>query len=329
MIEGSRSSAVSGSPGGITAVAARARGLCTTVVSGDALAAIDHASGAVELAAALVRAGLAAPTGIGDPDTIDRLARDRVASDLAILARRTDALAVLALDEDRRSLRAIVRGLAAGVSADRRLIGAVPTATLPASLLAALAGSPGVADLAAQLARRHHPFAGALAQARAPSAPIELLEIELALARRFAGLPRPRDRALHTYVTQVIDVENTASALLLAARGADLELDRAFLPGGLRIDRDTFATAAAGPLDAARQRLADALVRTPLARALFAAAPAALEDAALAWQLATQLMLRRTEPLGLAPAVYLVLRRRDEARRLRRAAWRVALGGAA
>jgi vacuolar-type H+-ATPase subunit C/Vma6 len=313
----------------MAAVAARARGLVTTVVSGDALTAIDRARDALELAAALARAGLTLPAGIGDPgtpDTIDRLAGTRVASDLAILARRTDALAVLALDEDRRSLRAIVRGLAAGVAADRRLMGTVPTETLPAPLLAALAGSTSVAELAALLARRRHPFATALASTRTP---IDLLEIELALAQRFAEHPRPRDRALRTYLTQMIDAENTAAALLLAARGSDVELDHAFLAGGLRVDRGTFTTAAAGPLDMSRRRLATALARTPLAHALFAAEPAALEDAALAWQLATQLHLRRTEPLGLAPAVYLVLRRRDEARHLRRAAWRVALGAAA
>jgi vacuolar-type H+-ATPase subunit C/Vma6 len=305
------------------------------VISGDALTAIDRARDALELAAALARAGLTLPAGIGDPgtpdtpgtpDMIDRLAGTRVASDLAILARRTDALAVLALDEDRRSLRAIVRGLAAGVAADRRLTGAVPTETLPAPLLAALAGSTSVAELAALLARRRHPFATALASTRTP---IDLLEIELAFARRFAEHPRPRDRALRTYLAQLIDAENTTAALLLAARGGDVELDHAFVAGGLRVDRGTFTTAAAGPLDMARQRLAAALARTPLARALFAAEPAALEDAALAWQLATQLHLRRTEPLGLAPAVYLVLRRRDEARHLRRAAWRVALGAAA
>ncbi|TMQ04266.1 MAG: hypothetical protein E6J90_51775, partial [Deltaproteobacteria bacterium] len=100
----------------MTAVAARARGLATTVVAADALAAIDRARDAGELAAALARADLRVVAPI-DGDAIDRLARDRVAADLAVLARWTDALAPLELDEDRRSLRAIVRGVAAGASA--------------------------------------------------------------------------------------------------------------------------------------------------------------------------------------------------------------------
>jgi len=87
-----------------------------------------------------------------------------------------------------------------------------------------------------------------------------------------------------------------------------------------------FLAAAAGPLELTRELLARAFAGTPVARA-FGAGASALEDAALAWQLATQARLRRTDPLGLAAVLHLVLRRRDEVRRLRHAAWRLALGG--
>lgn len=310
-------------------VAARARGLTTTVIAGDALAAIDAAADGPALARALACAGLALPAGTAEADAVDRAARDRTAGDLAVLARWTGALDAIALDEDRRSLRAIVRGLAAGASAARRLAGTVPTARLPAPVLATLAAATGLADAAALLDRRRHPLAAAL---HAPRPPVDPLEIELALARRFAehaSVRRARDPALRAYLAQLIDAENTGAALLLASRGGDLDPARAFVPGGRRIDRATFLAAAAGPLDAACAALAGALAGTPLASAVFAPGPAAVEDAALAWQLATQARLRRTEPLGLAPAVYLVLRRRDEARHLRRAAWRIALGGSA
>ena len=75
-----------------------------------------------------------------------------------------------------------------------------------------------------------------------------------------------------------------------------------------------------------------ALAIAALARA-FAGTPladpsASIDDAALAWHLATQAALRRAEPDGLAAVIHHVLRRRAEARRLRRAAWRLALGGA-
>ncbi|HSN27044.1 MAG TPA: hypothetical protein VLT45_12180, partial [Kofleriaceae bacterium] len=93
------------------------------------------------------------------------------------------------------------------------------------------------------------------------------------------------------------------------------------------IDRHTFDGACRDLVDEARARLAEALADTPLAAALFDAAPGALADATLRWQLATQAKLRRLEPLSLAPAIHVILRRRDEARRLRHAAWRTALGG--
>ena len=308
----------------MTAIAARARGLGTTILAADALAELERVRDLDQLAAALGR-GLVSP-GEVDAETIDRLVRDRVASDLAILARWTDRLAPLELDEDRRSLRALVRGLAGAVPARRRLAGTVPTARLSRSRLAALGDAVTIDELVALLARYDHPLAQALAESPTP---IDPLAIELALARRFADLARPYDHAMRDHVEQVIDAENAAAALQLAARGQGVDVDAAFVAGGRLVDRGAFVTAAAAPIDTAREVLARALAHTPLPRALFASAPAALEDAALAWQLQTQARLRRIEPLGLAPAVYVVLCRRDEARHLRRAAWRIALGGAA
>ncbi len=311
----------------MTAIAARARGLVTTVLSADALAGLDRARDAHALAAI---------AGVAEPEAIEHAVRDRAHADLATLARWSDALAPLELDEDRRSLRAIVRGLAAGASARRKLAGAVPTARLPTRALAALAGASSLPELVDLLG--DHPLAPALAQPR-----LDPLELELALARRFGELARTRDRALRTYLAQVIDVENAIAALLLAERGRGYAADAAFVAGGGLIARATFAAAASapprvierpapgfdpGPVDAARARLARAFAKTPVARALYAAEPAAIDEAALAWQLATQAQLRRLQPLGLAPAIYAVLRRREEARHLRAAAWRLALAGA-
>jgi len=301
----------------MSAVAARARGLVTTILTPEVLAEIELARDAPGLATALDHAGLPAEA---DPDAIDAAVRVRTSHDLATLAHWSGALAPLELDEDRRSLRLLVRALAAGLPASRRLTGAVATGTLPAPVLAALASAPDLAGVAEVLGHRDHPFAGVLA-----GRTLDPLAIELALARRFGELARSRDRAMRAYIAQVIDVENTIAALLLAARGDGVP--DAFVPGGRVLERETFEAAIAEPAEAARGRLATSLASTPLAAALFAPAPGALEDAALAWQLETQTRLRRTDPLGLAPAIHLVLRRRDEARRLRHAGWRVALGG--
>lgn len=308
----------------MTAVAARARGLATTVASADVLASIDRARDAGELAAALTRADLRV-AGPLSADVVDRAASDRIAHDLAVLARWSDAIEPLELDEDRRTLRTLVRGLASGAPTASRLAAAIPTAHLPARELAALAALPTIEQLAPALARLHHPLAPALARARSPVDPMEL---ELRLMRRFAELVQSPDPALRQYLAQLIDAENAGAALSLAARGAGIDVERAFVPGGSRIDLDLFAAASTDSMSASRARLAAALAGTPLAAALFQPAPAALEDAALAWQLQTQARRRVTDPLGLAPAIHAVLLRRNEARHLRGAAWRVAMGAA-
>lgn len=308
----------------MTAIAARARGLTTTIASVDVLASIDRARDPDDLAAALARLDLHI-AGPVTADAIDRIASGRISHDLVVLARWSDAIAPLELDEDRRSLRVLVRGIASGAPTTSRLWATIPTAHLPAPALAALAALPAIEQLAPALARLHHPLASALGGARSP---VDPLELELRLMHRFAELARSDDRALRTHFAQLIDAENAGAALLLAARGGGIDVDRAFVPGGSRIDRDLFAAASAGSLDALRARLATALVGTPLAAALFQPAPAALEDAALTWQLQTQAHMRRIDPLGLAPAIHAVLLRRNEARHLRRAAWRVAMGAA-
>lgn len=265
------------------------------------------------------------PEPAGSPRAIEDRLRDRAAAELAILARWGDAaIAPLELDEDRHTLRGIARGIAASIAPGQRIARAIPTRALPVRRLGTIANAASFAELRRLLA--DHPLAPACDGD-------ELFEIELALSRVYVAHVTHlrvvrRDRALATHLTQLVDTDNAHAALLLASRGGDLAPERAFVAGGRLLDPATFAAAAAS-LDAARERLARAFARTPLATALFAASPSALEDAALAWQLATQAHLRRSEPLGLAPVIHLVLRRRDEARRLRRGAWGAVLGGAA
>lgn len=306
-------------------IAARARGLGTRLLSADLLAEIDAA---VDPAPVLARAGLPLL-----PDEVDEAAHDRIARDAEILARWSDELgnaparrrtrgplAPLWLDEDRRTLRSIIRGLVAHASPRRKLAGTLATPNLPAPVLGELAAQSTLAGIAHVLAGHGHPYARAIA-----GEPLDPLVIELALGRRFGEMAHSRDRAMRVYVRQTIDSENAEAALLIAARGRGVT--DAFVRGGELVDRETFEAACHDLVEECRARLAEAVAGTPLAAALFDAAPNALADATLRWQLATQAKLRRLEPLGLAPAIYVVLRRRDEARRLRHAAWRMALGG--
>jgi vacuolar-type H+-ATPase subunit C/Vma6 len=340
----------------MSGLVARARGLEGRILGEAALGEIERAGDVRTMSAALGRVGLLEDAGYA---TVEREARQRVAEDLAILAQwaasERAAMEVIELDEDCHSLRAIVRGMAAGVSPERRRAATTPTSLLPEHVLAELAATASPVEIQRVLVRRDHPLASAFAEivdvdvhvtrSRARTRPcgrqghgtdddirpavIDVLAVEVALTQTFALAVRriASDNALATFVTQTIDVQNAGSALLLAARGQELVDDDMFIAGGDRLGRGTFDDAAVAPLDRARELLADAFWGTPLARAFDASTPGALEDAALDWQLATQAALRRRDPHGAAGVLHVVLRRRAEARRLRRAAWRVALGG--
>jgi vacuolar-type H+-ATPase subunit C/Vma6 len=293
-------------------VAARAAGRCAHLLGEPALVAIETSRDRAALDDAL------------------RVAYRRAGEDLAIADRwagaRRSALAVIFDDEDRHSLRALVRGLAAGVPVERRLAAAVPTPSLPEGALRELAQASSIAELATALAQRKHPLAAAFASTETPS----LVTIELAMARTViarAGRDHRGGEAIARYVEELVDGENATAALELAARGQDLAADEVFLEGGRALGRDEFLAAASASPEAAAVALARVFTRTPLAAAFDAATPEAIDDAVLAWQLDTQTALRRVDPTGVAPLLYLVLRRRGELRRIRRAAWRHALAG--
>ncbi|HTJ45202.1 MAG TPA: V-type ATPase subunit, partial [Kofleriaceae bacterium] len=172
------------------ALAVRARGLGAHLLSEDALAAIERASDRDTLLAALAAAGVLVTSA--DPDAVEAAVRARAALDLATLARwdpSARALDAITLDEDRRSIRAIVRGIAAGVRAERRLEGALPTARLPDRVLTALAACATARELRDALG--DHPLADAIEPSpRAGIASIDLFETELALARAYASRAR-------------------------------------------------------------------------------------------------------------------------------------------
>jgi hypothetical protein len=311
-------------------LAVRGAGLATHLLDERALAEIEAAAEPAALAAALARAGWGGSAG-GDPTAVELGVRLRAGADLQVLARwagaRARALAVLLEDEDRRTLRALVRGLAAATPVTERVAAATPTPTLPLAEIGALAELPTPAALAARLDQLGHPYAADVDAGGPP--PADLFAVERALAHRFAARARGRRShpALATHVSQVIDGDNATAALLLAARGEGVDVDACFLDGGRRLGRADFTAAAGATPERAAALLATRFAGTPLAAALDAPAAGAIEDAVLDWQLASQRRLRREDPIGPAPVILLFLRRRREGRRLRRAAWRLALGG--
>jgi hypothetical protein len=260
------------------------------------------------------RALVLPPTRRGTEQAI----RARATAELRLLARWAEdsrCLAPIFLDEDRQTLRASARGLVANVVPASRSEGAIATPTLSHRTIAAIAGARSFTEMGALLA--DHPLAGAFAAS-------DLFDVEQALVRCYFERAQTADAAVATYLAQLADVENASTALLLAQRGGDLAPANLFARSGRLLARDAFLAACR---DRDRTVLARVFARTPLASAVFSPSPSAFEDAALAWQLATQARLRRIEPLGLANVLWYVLHRRDEARQLRRGAW--TLGGAA
>ena len=123
-------------------VNARARGLSTHLLGGGQLAELAGAPDLPALAARLRDAGLTLPeTAEPTAAELELAVRRRAAGELTILgrwtARRPELLAVLFDEEDRRSVRALLRGAVERASAGLRIAGLVPTPALPERALEA------------------------------------------------------------------------------------------------------------------------------------------------------------------------------------------------
>ena len=149
-----------------TPVGVRARGLLAHLLSRAELEALAGADGP-SLARGLARSGrLLGPVGdTAQAAELERAMRETTKRHLATLARWDGAapvLEVFAADQDRRSVRALLRGALQAAPTERRLSGLVPTASLPERVLAELARQPTPADVVAHLFALGHPDADRL-----------------------------------------------------------------------------------------------------------------------------------------------------------------------
>ncbi len=164
------------------------------------------------------------------------------------------------------------------------------------------------------------------------AARVDLLEVELALARllaeRLRDAGRRGDATLREYVRSRIDLVNAIAALQLAESVRDMPVLPLFIAGGDALDRDTFVAAATASTRAdAAAMLARAFAGSALA-SLFASSiadPAELEAAALARSIAALRRRCRLDPLGSAPALLFLTRLEAQERDVRRLAWGLAL----
>jgi vacuolar-type H+-ATPase subunit C/Vma6 len=266
------------------------------------------------------------------PAVLDLSIRRAAAARFATLAHwagpRVRRLAILFEDEDRRSMRALLRGAAGGVRPEARLAGLIPTTELPERALEELARQSTVARVATLLVAWGNPYGSAVFEQAMESEP-DLFGIELTLARTFARRARrsARGRELHTFVGDAIDVENCGSAVALAGHRIGAPIASAFLEGGRRIGRGAFLHAAqARDADIALGRLARSQeARSPFGTALATATPATLEKSLLRWRVMMQRRLSRLRPLGPALLLAWALRLRAEVMDLRTITWGIAL----
>jgi vacuolar-type H+-ATPase subunit C/Vma6 len=315
-------------------VNARVRGLGSRLLRPDEISRLSDADSLQSLARALATLGLLPDDTAGaSAPALDLALRRSAAAPVRILRRwlgdRERAMAVGLELEDRRSLRALIRGAAEGVHAEARLAGLIPTPTLPERLLEELAGRVRIKDQAALLIAAGHPYGPAIHAAATGAIP-DLFSIELGIARTFAERAlrgaRPAGSFLRDYVRGVIDQDNCRFVILLA--GTDLTGPApAFLPGGRLSQADFERAAAAGdPHRAARVvgqalggRLAGLLER-------HAGNPAALDEALEAEDLEYLRRQARLDPLGPAPVLWYLRQLRHQSIALSRLVWSVDLG---
>ncbi len=257
---------------------------------------------------------------------LEQSVRRTASRHLALLARwaqgESPALEVFFADQDRKSLRALLRGAVQGAPASDRLAGTVPTRTLPNRALEELARLPTPAYVVAALVVLGHPDAHRLLPAAARTGPA-LLDLELELARGFAqragAAARRGDPNLRRFVERRLDVTLAQRALLLAAEAGGEDAERFFVAGGRALTLGPFlevagAGAAAGPT------LSRLLAGTALA-ALAAGAqadPVKLEARWLPDELARQRAQERLDPLCSATVLGTLLRLSAQTMDLRR-----------
>lgn len=324
-------------------VDARARGLEGRLLGRRRLEELAALPDEAAVAEALEHAGFppmatgvaAAGADISRAALLDGAIRRMAADRLAVLARwagpRLPALAVVFEDEDRRSVRALLRGAVAGVAAEARLAGLVPTPGLPVRALEEMARRPGPGGVASLLVVLHHPYGPPLAREAGRAHP-DLFGMEAALSATFAERAargaRRGGRALREYVRELIDLENALSALGLAGRSGDRAPAEVFLPGGARLERARFLAVASADAATAALRLGVTFRGTPYASALeaYPANAATLERELLRLRIRRLRDVTRLDPLGAAPVLLYALRLRAEVLDLRRIVWSRTLG---
>ncbi|MFN8570732.1 MAG: V-type ATPase subunit [Gemmatimonadaceae bacterium] len=313
-------------------VVARVSGLSGRLASEQVIHVLAESRSLAALSVALATANiLATPLERATPRELELAVRRHAAGRLRLLARwagaRVRMLTPLYEDEDRRSLRAVLRGAACGALPDERMAGLIPTPALPERVLHELARQGDVATLVAQLATMGNPYAAALREASMRQHP-DLLQLESAVNRTFAARATAAaamaDGAMRDYTQSVLDIENLWSALALWPRRERLDVDHVFLAGGRWLTADAFRDLIQAPTAADRETQLRRLSDAPILSAAVTQ-PARAEDAVLDALIDQAHATARVEPLGTAPVIRYVLELRRNVRSIDRIIWSLSM----
>jgi vacuolar-type H+-ATPase subunit C/Vma6 len=315
---------------------ARARGLSTDLLGRDRLRELAASPDLPAFAASLRNLDFAVPEECErSPVMLDRQARRMAAGRISVLARwadhRVPLLAPLIEDEDRRSLRAIIRGILGATPVESRTSGLIPTPALPEAALAELAAQPTVAAIATLLTAWGSEYGAAILRESERQHP-DAFALQTALDRVFfthaSRAARKVGEPLRCYVRLMIDLENAWTALAGAAGQLERDAQLLFIEGGESVTREQFTTMinAAAPTPALALLLHNTeseLLRSSLTtRQPWWNA----EDGALAALLTHYRQTSRLHPLAADTVILCLLRVRAEARDLARLIWGIVLG---
>jgi len=267
------------------------------------------------------------------PQDLDLYFRRVAADHLTTIARWADRrhtlLTIVFEDEDRRSLRALLRGSVQGVAPERRVAGLIPTPALPVRALAELAQVGSPAEVSDLLGIWRSPYAAVLlpeAKKHQPDMLILESSINVAFVERARREARHGDRYLKRFVERVIDLENLWSAAVLAERGGDPAPERFFLEGGTILSEQMYRSAITESSQW-RSAVRAALDRTPLAEVVTdSPEPTSLEASGLLALLGEAVRESLLDPLSAAPLLAFVLRLRAQLMDLRSLMWGILLG---
>jgi vacuolar-type H+-ATPase subunit C/Vma6 len=316
---------------------ARAKGLASRLVPRQTLETLATAATLQAFVQDVLRLGTAIDA-IGEPAdvfSVERAIGQTASRHLWTLYRwqeRTPGvLDLFAAHQDRRSLRALLRGAAAGAPSEARVRGLLPTPSLPQRALNELAHQPSPSAVVLQLVLLAHPDGSRLLPF-VQTSQIDLLTIDVALLAGLADRARRvavrADETLREFVRMMIDVGNAENAVLAAGEPGEINPSTLFVRGGRWLSFDTFlAVARAASPQQAATVLTAAMAHSPLALPLpVVAFDLARVDRAFGLAILEWLTrMSRVDPLSTGPLLRVLLLVEAQSRDLRALAWGAAL----